>query len=88
MFPCNVEAGQSLARTLCHGGAQPVGPTAHYSPLAALQPRWGEHRRERLARFHEPALLSRILLSRVEFVQSRLNGNTSDRGICDRFSLA
>jgi hypothetical protein len=89
MFPCNVEAGQSL---ITRGAKVAVSwrRSADRTDRALFPPcgpptRWGEHRRERLARFHEPALLSRILLSRVEFVQSRLNGNTSDRGICDRF---
>jgi hypothetical protein len=39
-------------------------------------------------RSNEPTLLSRTLVSRVEFVQSSLSGNPSDRGICHRLALA
>jgi len=45
----------------------------NYSPPRGPPTRWSEHRRESLSPFNEPSLLSRVLLSRVEFVQFSLN---------------
>ena len=49
---------------------------------------WSEHRRERLSGLNKPALFSCEPMGGVEIVQSSLNGDASDRGICHRLTLA
>ena len=48
---------------------------------------WREHRRESLSRFNKLALLPRVLVSRIEIVQSSLNGKASDCGISHQLAL-
>jgi hypothetical protein len=55
--------------------------------IAAHLTRWnhthlrGQKELKRFSSFNAPSLFARVSPSGVEFIQSRLNGNTSDRGL-------
>ena len=64
-----------------------LAPSAHYSPLAALQPAGISIVENSLPASTSQPSFACASPSGFEFIQSRLNGNTSDRGICHRLAL-
>src|SRR5262249_27476282 len=75
--------GRKTSKLRTKGGDRTCKPYSLFAPCRSPTGR-SEHRRERFSGLNQPALLSGVLMSGIEFVQSSLAGNASDRGIGHR----